>query len=68
MGKHTNSYVLVANMRGKEMPLYPVYGLERAETLANRLRRYHPVSIRDSVTGAIVANAVEVVPFEIVSL
>ena len=62
MGQHIKRYMLVANIHGKEQQLFPVYGLEQAERLADRLRRHHPVSLVELDTGKILACTAELAP------
>lgn len=65
MGEHTNRYMLIARMKRGELRLFSVYGLERARECAARLERFHPIAIQDMSTGALVAEAVEVVPVSV---
>ena len=62
MGQHIKAYMLIANMNGKEQPLFPVYGREQAERLADRLRRHHPISLVELDTGKILACTAELAP------
>lgn len=68
MGDHANRYLLIAQMgKRRELPLFSVYGLERARKLAARLEQFHPIGIQDMSTGALVTDAVEVVPLAVES-
>lgn len=64
-GAHSNRYMLVAYIGGRETALFEVHGLERARAAAARLSAYHETHVIDLNTGAIVANAVEVVPVSV---
>lgn len=59
-GAHSNRYLLVAYICGRETVLFEVHGLEFARRAADRLSAYHETQVVDLNTGAIVANAVEV--------
>lgn len=65
MGNHANSYLLVADMYGKALPLFPVYDLERARHFAARLSKYHPMAIKDMSTGALLTDYIEAEVLEV---
>lgn len=65
MGNHANSYLLVADMYGKALPLFTVYGLDRARNLAARLSKYHTMAIKDMSTGELLTNYIEAEVLEV---
>ena len=65
MGNHANSYLLVADMYGEALPLFPVCDLERARDFAARLSKYHPMAIKDMSTGALLTDYIEAEVLEV---
>lgn len=59
-GAHSNRYLLVSSINGREVALFEVHDLSLARRAADRLSKHHETCILDCNTGAIVANAVEV--------
>lgn len=65
MGQHSNEYMIVTNMYGLVIPLFPVYGIENARAKAAQLSKYHPTTIQDLSTGQILSGCIEVEAIEV---